>query len=173
MIRMAQEHSLLGIYRYLDDLLSAIGKVREGGLQVQTVYSPCPRHEILEAMKVKPSGVRFFTLTGGILGVLSGVALLVFTCLQWKFIVSGKPIVPYVPAVVVGFEFCILLSVLFNVAGFLIKSRLPRLTPPDAYDDRLSQDHFGLVVRCSTEESPKAMDILKNAGAEVIHEVEH
>ncbi len=168
---MTRKHSLLGTFSHLDELLDALGKARERGLHVDTVYSPCPRHEILEAMSAKPSSVRFFTLTGGILGVLTGVGLVIYTCLQWKFIVSGKPVVPLVPAVVVGFEFCILFSVLFTITGLLFKTRLPKLRLPAHYRERLSQDEFGLLLVCAPEESQAASQFLTEAGAKEVHEV--
>lgn len=168
---MTQKHSLLGTFSYLDDLLKAIEQARERGMHVETVYSPCPNHEIQEAMCMKPSSVRFFTLTGGILGVLFGIGLVIYTSLQWKFIVSGKPVIPLVPAVVVGFEFCILFAVLFTVAGLLFKSRLPRPGLPAHYREGLSQDEFGLLLRCRPEESRTVREFLKAAGAKEIHEL--
>ncbi len=168
---MTRQNSILGVFSYLDDLLKAIEQARERGMHVETVYSPCPNHEIQEAMSMKPSSVRFFTLTGGILGILFGVGLVIYTSLQWKLIVSGKPIVPLVPAVVVGFEFCILFSVLFTVAGLLFKSRLPRLGIPAHYREGFSQDEFGLLLLCSPEERGTVSEFLKAAGAKEVHEL--
>lgn len=169
---MTHQKTVMGIFAYIDDLLKALKFMAENDFKVHTVYSPFPHHEIEEALHLKPSSVRFFTLCGGILGVMAGVGLVVYTCMQWKFIVSGKPIIPFVPAVVVGFEFCILLSVLFNFGGLLFRSRLPRLRRPEHYDDRFSQDHFGILIQCSETDLDRLSNILKEAGAEEIHEVD-
>jgi hypothetical protein len=169
---MAKQRALLGVYEYLDDLLAALKGFADRSLKVHTVYSPIARHEIFEALNVKPSPIRYFTLTGGILGVCTGVGLLVYTCLQWKFIVSGKPIVPLVPAVVVGFEFCILLGVLFNTFGMLLNTRLPKIRLPEHYDDRFMQDRFGVLVMCAEDELEGLSKIMKEAGAEEVREVE-
>ncbi len=168
---MAHEKKLLGVFAYLDELVNALKFARENGFKIHTVYSPFPHHGIDEALGLKPSPVRFVTLTGGVLGVLTGIALVIYTCVQWKFVVSGKPVIPLVPAVVVGFEFCILFSVLFNFAAMLFKARLPRLHRPDHYDNRFSQDHFGVMVLCPENEREHLSKILKEAGAKDVHEV--
>lgn len=168
---MAERTGLLGVFSYLDDLLAALRTFDKHNRPVHAVYSPVPRHEIREALGLKPSSVRYFTLTGGILGLCTGVGLLVYTCLQWKFIVSGKPVVPFVPAVVVGFEFCILLGVLFNLLGMLTRARLPQLRLSSHYDDRFSQNRFGVVVLCTAQEREDVSKVLQEAGAEEIHEV--
>lgn len=167
---MASKQKLLGIYAYMDDLIAGLSAARAKGLTVDTVYSPVPRHEVMEALGVKPSPVRFMTLAGGITGVLSGVGLAVYTSLQWNFIVSGKPIVPLIPSVIVGFEFCILFSILFNFTGMLLFARLPNIRMPEAYDPRFSQDRFGLVVRYAEEDRMTAEGVLKESGAEEIHD---
>jgi len=169
---MAQKQGLLGSFAYLDDLLEALKAVREQGLTIDAVYSPLPRHEIREAMRLKTSPVRYFTLTGGILGVCTGVFLVVYTVLQWRFIVSGKPIVPFVPTVIVAFEFCILLGVLFNLTGMLINLRLPKFRLPAHYDVRFNQDRFGVLVLCSESEREGVSSLLMEAGAEEVQEVE-
>jgi len=169
---MAKQKGLLGVFKYLDDLLAALQAMADHDMKAHTVYSPVPRHEILEAMKVGPSPTRHFTLTGGILGVCTGVGLLVYTCLQWKFVVSGKPVVPFVPAVVVGFEFCILLGVLFNALGMLVNARLPKIRLPEHYDDRFMQDRFGVLVFCEEDEREELSKMLTDIGAEEVQEVE-
>jgi hypothetical protein len=168
--RTQQTPALMGIFSYLDDLVEALEALKRANLNF-TVFTPTPRHEIREIISEKPSPVRYFTLFGGIFGIFSGLALAVFTVLQWKFIVSGKPIVPWAPFVIVAFEFCILLGVLITVAGMLITTRLPQRRLPDYYDPRFSVDRFGVLVACPAVTREEVSRILKKAGAEEIHEV--
>jgi hypothetical protein len=161
---------MMAIFSALDELLAALQAVRVGSFRVHTVYSPVPRHEIRELLKLPTSPIRYFTLTGGILGLLTGFSLTIYTVLQWKFIVSGKPIIPWIPAVVVGFEFTILIAILFNLAGLLINARLPGIRRPDHFDPRFTHDRFGLVVLCSEDEREKLSKLLRECGAEEIHE---
>jgi hypothetical protein len=167
---MMQKPSLMGIFAYLDDLVEAVEGLKRANLDF-TVFTPIPRHEIREALSMKPSPVRYFTLLGGIFGIVSGLGLAVFTVLQWKFIVSGKPIVPWVPFVIIAFEFCILLGVLCTVVGMLITTRLPQWHLPAYYDPRFSVDRFGVLVRGIEVREQEVSRLLREAGAEEIHEV--
>ncbi len=161
--------SLMGIFIYLDDLLTALKALKDLGLDV-TVFAPSASREIREALKEKPSPVRYFTLGGGLLGLVSGFALAVYTAVQWKLVVSGKPVTAWIPFAIIGFEFLILFGVLFSFAGLLIHSRLPRMGLPAHYDPRFSNDRFGLLVYSDPEEREKIGRLLREAGAEEIHE---
>jgi molybdopterin-containing oxidoreductase family membrane subunit len=164
-----KNEGLIGVFKYLDDLVNALEVLRKQELKIQTVYSPVPSHEILETLGVKASPVRYFTLIGAMLGIATGVGLAIYTAMQWKFIVSGKPPVPRVPYVIVAFEFCILLGVFWNLASMWVKSRLPKFRVPPSYDPRFSRDRFGVVVLCSEPDREKVKGILTQAGAEEVH----
>jgi hypothetical protein len=162
--------SIMGIFVHPDDLLTAVTAVKDLN-QDFTVFAPSALEPIQAAMKQKPSPVRYYTFFGGLLGLISGFSLAVYTVIQWKFIVSGKPIVPWIPFVIVGFEFLILFGVLLSFAGMLIHSRLPRLALPAYYDPRFSDDRFGLLIACSQNEREKIAGLLKEFGAEEIHDI--
>jgi hypothetical protein len=161
----------MGIFTYLDDLLGALKALKGTGLEF-TVFAPSASEEVQEVLKERPSPVRYYTLCGALFGLFSGFALAVYTVIQWKFIVSGKPIIPWIPFVIIGFEFLILFGVLFSFFGLLIHSRLPRLRLPAYYDPRFSNDRFGLLIYPAQAEGEKIADLLKEAGAEEIHDVE-
>jgi len=168
---MSEVRPVMAIFTYLDDLLGAIGIMRQRGVEISDVHSPAFHQEILTAVGAKRSPVRFFTLTGGILGVLTGFGLAIYTAIQWHFIVSGKPPVPRVPYVIEGFEFCILFSVLFNLGGMLLLSRLPKHKLPKHYDVRLTEDRYGLFIRCPEAEHGEIRRLLQEAGAEEINDL--
>ncbi len=168
---MASKAELLGIFAHADALLAAISRLKESGGHIRTVFSPVPLHGIQEALKTRPSPVRYCTLLGGTLGVVSGFSLAAYSNLQWEFITGGKPVLAWVPFVVVGFEFTILLGVLFTVASMLIISRLPRFCLPRSYDPRFSMDRFGVWVDCEGAEKELLSGILKDSGAEEVREV--
>ncbi|HAA03202.1 MAG TPA: hypothetical protein DCZ69_11845 [Syntrophobacteraceae bacterium] len=167
---MATQPALVAVFAAVDELLAALDALKTGRFTVHTVYSPVPLHEIGDVLDLPRSPVRFFTLTGGILGILAGMGLTVYTCLQWKFIVSGKPVIPWIPAVVVGFEFCILIAILFNLIGLLTQTRLPKLRRPEHYDPRFSRDRFGLLVLYPEGERQTLSTMLRECGAEEVHE---
>ena len=165
---MIDSVSLIAIFSRRSGLKNALQALREKKVAVQAVYSPVPLHEVEEVLSARPSSVRYFTLTGALLGIVTGIFLSVYTSLQWNFIVSGKPVVSYVPMVIVAFEFCILLAIVFNLLGMLVNSRLPRFSIPVHYDTRFTQDRFGILVQCAESERATVTTILKAAGAEEV-----
>jgi len=170
---MAENTALVGVYEYLNELVAALHTLKRENISIDTVYSPMPRHEIREALGLSElTSVRFFTLTGAVLGIATGLFLAWYTTAQWHFIVGGKPPIPMAPAVIPAFEFLILLAVLFNVAGVLIKNKLPKIKLPAHFDARFTQDRFGVLVRCPEEQEEKVLSLLKDSGAEEVRRIE-
>jgi molybdopterin-containing oxidoreductase family membrane subunit len=162
--------ALLAVFARADHLLAGLERVRARRLSF-TVFSPTRDERIQEALALGPSPVRFFTLTGFVSGAAAGLALCAFTALRWKFIVSGKPVLAWVPFTVIAFELSILLGVLATLAGMLLVGRVPRLRLPDHYDPRFSGDRFGLLVRPGAEAEPVAAE-LRASGAEEVRAVD-
>ena len=159
---------ILGIFAHLDIFTQAIREMRRLGYNNLTVFSPVPRHEIEEALEGEKSPVRLFTLSGGILGGLTGLILTIATSLHYPMITGGKPIVSIVPFLVIVFELTILFGALATILGMLINIRLPRLRLGSGYDPRFSEDRFGLGVRCVGDEAERVQDFLRRAGAEEV-----
>ena len=169
---MVSKPGILGVFAYMDDLLAALRALKEAKLAVQAVYSPLRREEIQEAMGPKPSVIRIFTLVGGVLGGISLVSLATYAHLRWKLDTGGKPVLPWIPWVVVFFEGLILFAVLSTVISMVFKGRMPRRHPPKGYDFRFSHDRFGIHVSCPEVEFERVSKILKESGAEEVHEIE-
>jgi hypothetical protein len=142
------EYHVMGLFTQDDQAAAVIRELHEKPWKLKQVHSPIPSRLIAEALKLKKSRVGLFTLFGGILGLLSGFALAVFTADKWGLIISGKPIVAFIPFAIVGFEFTILFSVFGNVIGFLASARLPRFSGLEFYDPRCSSDRFGILATC-------------------------
>ncbi len=162
---------VVGVFPFLDDLRTCLARVEKAHFRIEDVYSPAPSHEIQEALRTGPSPIRYFTLFGGGLGALLGLALAAYAHAQWNLITGGKPVLAWIPFFVIAFECCILVSVLSTLVGLSIMTRLPRLRLSDAYDPRFSQDRFGIVVSCGEGEQETVSRMLKEAGAEEIREV--
>lgn len=163
---MPSHVQIQAIFVYVDDLLRAVRAIKQRQLTVVSVHSPVQNPEITALMAEGPSPVRYITLAGAILGIVTGFGLSVFTAMQWRFVVSGKPPVPAMPYVIEAFEFCILFAVLSNVMGLLLLSRLPRLTLPASYDPRVTEDRFSVLVGCPAEEQENIRRLLQENGAE-------
>jgi hypothetical protein len=169
---MAVRRGLVGSFIYLDDVIHAIGKLKAGKIAIKNVYSPMKSPEILEAMETKPSGIRVVSLIAAVVGGCSGLALATYAHLRWNLITSGKPILAWIPWVVIFFETLVLVSVLSTVVALLITGRLPRLSyGRGGYRPRFTGDRFGIEVYGDSGEVTKARDIMRQSGAEEIDEL--
>ena len=158
---------IMGLFKNEDQVVSTVAALKDSAYQFRRVHSPIPSHKILDALKLKKSRVGWFTLTGGILGLISGFALAVYCSLEWKLIVSGKPIISLIPFFIVGFELTILFAVFGNVIGLLTQARLPSLKPMDYYDPRCSGEHFGVLAACEPMQQDDLEDFFQQKGGEV------
>jgi hypothetical protein len=159
---MADSVRILGLFK--DDVLAskALGALAQTSCSIEEVYGPYPSPRIREQLKLKKSKVGYFTLAGGIMGLIAGFALAIFTATRWNIIVSGKPVVAWVPFMIVGFEFTILFAVIGNVIGFLTQARLPQSNLPSCYDERFSGEHFGILVNCESEIKENLIALIKS-----------
>ena len=162
--------NILGIYTYVDVLVDAIKKLRAEGFENLRVFSPVPNHEIEDALDTgkEPSKVKYFTFCGAILGALVGVCFTVLTSLDWPIVTSAKPIVSIPPYMIIIFECMILICGLSTFLGLLINSRLRKDTPPELYDERFSDNKFGILVNCNSDDLEKIENILRDFGTDEV-----
>jgi molybdopterin-containing oxidoreductase family membrane subunit len=158
---------VMGLFKNEDQVLSTLAGLKESAFQFQRVHSPIPSHKIMDALNLKKSKVGWFTLTGGILGLISGFALAVYCSLEWKLIVSGKPIISLIPFFIVGFELTILFAVFGNIIGLLTQARLPSFKKMEYYDPRCSGEHFGVLAACEPMQQDGLKNFFKQNGGEV------
>ena len=164
---MPAKKYVLGSFKDENQIVSAIEALEKSPWELDRVHSPFPSHRIRDALKLKPSGVGYFTLAGGILGFITGFALATYTAIQWNIIVSGKPVVAWIPFLIVGFEFTILFAVFGNIVGLLKQARLPEFESLKTYDPRSSGEYFGVLASCVESEQERLMELLKSNGGEV------
>jgi len=165
---MSLNQGVLGIYSYVDSVLDAVRKLKANGYENLRVFSPVPNHEIDDEIDLPPSPIRFFTLFGTLLGATCGVGFTVLTSSAWPISVSAKPIVSIPPYMIIIFELTILFGALFTLIGLLVVTFLRNRAPVSMYDPRFSDDKFGVMVVCPTENISSVQDILNSTGAEEI-----
>ena len=163
---MAVEKCVISLFDDETRAASAIEALRGSPWKLERVHSPIPSDKILNALKLKKSRVGYFTLAGGIIGFFSGVGLAIYTGIQWNLIVSGKPVVAWIPFLIVGFEFTILFAVFGNVLGLLFQTNLPEFQSLRIYDQRCSGEHFGVLASCAEGEENKLMAFFQEKGGE-------
>ncbi len=156
---------VIGAFHELDSTVHAIEELKKKRLGEVTVYTPTPRHEIEDAIDAGPSGVRKFTLYGGLAGATCGYWIAIWISDYWPLVVGGKPIASWVPYTIFAFEVMVLFGALSTVVGLLINARIPRLTMTVGYDPRFSHGDFGVWVECSPENTAATESLLRESGA--------
>ena len=156
-----------GLFRFRDAALTAISRLKEAGFDKLEVMAPVPDHEILEAVKHKPSKVGLMTLLGGITGLIVGFGGASWAHIHWGSIIGGKPVLSVPPFIIVAFELTILFAAVATMAGVILMCRLPSLKLPDNYDKRVTEDCYHVFVETDESRKEQASTILSEAGGEV------
>ena len=113
------------------ELVDAANKVREAGYTKTDAFSPFPLHEIDEALGIKRSALPFLVFGGGIVGLLSGLALQYFVhVVDYPINVGGRPFFSLPAFIPPMYELTILLAAFTAVFGMLFLNGLPQLYHP-------------------------------------------
>jgi hypothetical protein len=153
------------------DCARAIEALHEAKIGELKTFSPIPSHKIEHAIGLSKSPTRWFSLTGGISGVLTGLAVTIGTTYEWGLNAGGKPLLSWPPFIVICFELMVLLGGIFGIAAFIFFAGLPTTEIAPGYDPRFGSDRFGLLVRCDEAEAAHIVSILRESNAEeVVHE---
>ena len=158
---------VLGVFAHMDTLIDGIKHFKSSGRDDLKVYSPAPLHAIEDVLDEPVSPVRRFTLIGGLTGATFGYLFTSFTSLDWILPTSGKPIVSLVAYTVIAFELTILFGSIFTLLGIILNAKLfsKRKT---LYDDRFTEDKFGIFVPCAPSEYDNVSKTLSEQGAEEV-----
>jgi hypothetical protein len=156
---------VIGAFAEIDSTVHAVEDLRKQNFGDITVYTPTPRHEFEDALAAPNSGVRKFTLIGGLLGLTFGYWIPVWISDYWPLVVGGKPIASWVPYTIIGFELMVLFGSLSTVFGMFALSRIPRLTMTVGYDPRFSHGDYGVWVVAGPDRAREAADVLRKHGA--------
>ena len=159
--------TISGLFLFRDQVLRAIGLLKQAGFSKIEVMAPVPDHEILEAVGHRPSKVGLVTLIGGLAGLAAGFGGAAWAHLHWGSVIGGKPVVSIPPLVVVAFECTVLFAAVATLAGVLMMCRLPSLKMKPGYDPRVSEDCYVVLVETEETRGEEAAGLLRQAGAEV------
>jgi len=167
---MKNEDTFVAAFGRIDDFLSCLKRLREEGHDIRSVFSPVHLPEIQEILGMGTSKTRIITLIGGIVGGLSLVSLAVYAHLSFSLVVWGKPVLAWVPWVVVAFEGTILLGGLSAFFSWVFKAGLPRPSVDPGYGPEFSGYKFGIVVAATGERRTQAERIMREGGAEEVRD---
>lgn len=156
--------TITALFTSEEETLDAIREIREHGWQVTEVRSPVPADRIAEVLGRKKSRVGWFTLTGGVIGFFSGFSLAAFTATRWNLIVSGKPVLSWIPFFIIAFEFTILFAVFGNVLGLLTQLGLPEKEYETNYHEECSGDMYGIEAVADPGQAERLAEVMRRTG---------
>lgn len=173
-----QTYGIIAEFQTPAEVMAAARKVRDAGFRKWDVHSPFPVHGMDDAMGMKNSPVGWFSFTGGVMGLTTGMSMIWYmNKYDYSLVVGGKPLFSPFFAFPVSYELTILLASFGTILGMLFLNRLPRLHHPLLKNRRFAlatHDKFFIVIetadpRYSPTETRK---LLENAGSKHIETVE-
>jgi molybdopterin-containing oxidoreductase family membrane subunit len=163
---------IVAVYSSPSELLGALRIVKSSKLGPIETYTPFRLKGVEQQLGRGPSPVRYWTLTGALLGLAGGFALAIGTALVNSIVVGGKSPASILPYCVIAFEGTILIGTIFNLIGVLAYSRLGRAKLPPSYEKLSKQDRFSLFLGCRREKMVEARRLLVSTAPEEIHVLE-
>lgn len=128
-------------------LPGAVAEVRAQGHEVLDVLAPYAVHGLPEVLGLRPSRLPWVCLLAGLVGLVGGVALQLWTSsVSWPVDVGGKPLDGLPAYVPVAFELTVLLAGLTSVAAFLLRERCGLSRLPAQLLARSTDDRFVMLV---------------------------
>ncbi len=163
---------VLGVLKHPLDTADAVTKLRGAGFEDLNVYSPVPSHEIEHALHRGESGVRLWTLIGGLTGVSLGYLMTIWMSYDWPLVIGGKPFASIPAYTVIAFELTILFGGVLTVAGLVVHGLILSRDTSSAYRPSFSGGEFGCVVNCHSDQIPRVQELLQGAGCTEVRVVE-
>lgn len=165
--------TLISVYDLPSDVANVVRKLKARGFENLTTYSPAPFEEIELAEDPKPSGVRAFTLIGGLIGVVTGFGMQIWMSLDWPIKIAGKPYASIPPMWIIGFELTILFAGLLTMVGLLIYGGLYPRKLDEHYSPRFSAEEFGVVVHCEERDVAEVEALMRGHNAKEVDLAAH
>ena len=161
-------------FEFLDDTTDSITELRQSGYKKITAHTPCPRHEIQQALGNPQSYVAYATFAGASFGFLVAIVMVVGMTLDWVIPVSDKPIVSIPVMWPIVFEFSLLMAIYVTIVFIIIfimrdttKFSIPKSKKYVQYN-RFMRDRFGVIVSCKKGEIQAVEAIFRNHQAEEV-----
>lgn len=179
---MKKEPGLYGVMAEFDNPTAVVGaatKAYQAGYREMDAYTPYPIEELAEAIGFHKNRIALLVLLGGLIGLLSGLGLQIWTAaIDYPINVGGRPMISWPSFIPVTFEMTILLASFAGVFGMLALNGLPMPYHPVFNAPRFelaSRTHFFL---CIESKDPKfdrdaTREFLMRSGADEVSDVEY
>ena len=144
---MATAHYIKAFYEDEEVLLDGIKDLKEKGVEILDVLTPFPVHGLDKTLGYRRSWISRVGFIGGAIGATSA-----FYFMTWIFTknypldIGGKPYFAVPSFIPITFECTVLFAAISMVTMFLLRSWVLPGVRPHIYDERITDDHFVVVV---------------------------
>ena len=171
-------HGVLGEFENVDQILAAAEKVKNSGYTKWDCYTPMPVHGLDQAMGVKETRLPWAVLVMGITGAALGLLMQYWmNGIDYKMIISGKPMNSLPASIPVIFETTILFASLTAFFCMWIFNGLPKWFSPLSRVERFARstdDRFFVAIAANDPnfDVNTTAKMLENCGAAAVELVE-
>jgi mono/diheme cytochrome c family protein len=171
-------HGVLGEFESVDQILAAAEKVKNSGYTKWDCYTPMPVHGLDQAMGVKETRLPWVVLVMGITGAALGLLMQYWmNGVDYKMIISGKPMNSLPASIPVIFETTILFASLTSFFCMWIFNGLPKWFSPLSRVERFARatdDRFFVAIAANDPnfDVSTTSKMLENCGAAAVELVE-
>lgn len=156
-----------GYYQHPEDLVEAVKEIRERQIPIEDIFTPFPIHGLDKLAGLKNSSIPTIGFIAGIIGAASAFGFMtwVFT-VDYPLVFGGKPYFSVPSFIPITFEVTVLFAAFAMVGSFLIKSRLGPGSRNRIYDEKVTDDHFVVLLKGTSETGVEAArQTLSSTGA--------
>ncbi len=161
---------LVAVFPDVNALRVALERLRDRKVTGYQVYTPGSLLSLEHLLPKQGSPVRWLVILGGFVGATIGFWMSIGSSLVYRLIVGGQVPASIIPYCVLGFEFTVLFGGLTALIAAFAFADLRPSRPSAGYDPRFNEDKFGIRVECTRAEAPELTALLREAGAEEVHE---
>lgn len=168
---------IVGLYNDEEIMLKGVKKLRANGLKIHDVRTPFAVHGLDAALGMKDSRLHTVGFTAGFCGAIFALSFISWvTVVDYPTIFGGKPFWSLPSYIPITFEFTVLSAAVTMTITFFIRNGLNIVKFPRIYDERTTDDMFGVIFEIepntSHEEIQKINDVLTETGVAEIKEKE-
>ena len=174
-----QTFSILGLFDDAQQLIDAIPKVKTKVTARLDAYTPYPIHGIEDALGLRKSPVGGMVFIMGLIGIISAMALQLWTQgVDYPLVTAGKPVLSWEAFIPITFEITVLFACFTSGLGMLLLlNRLPFFRHPMLHSKSMpfiTRDKFALAVEADGQylDVDATTRVLREAGAKMIEVVE-
>ncbi len=166
-MRGYHDYLLLGLFTDLEPAGDAVAGLRGLGIRDDqiTVMSNTPFAPSTIGRRRPTVRLVMFGALGALSGFLIGIFLTVGTPVLYPLDVSGQPLIPVPPSIIILFEYTLLSAMVFAFVRFMFDAQSPPMWDR-IYDPRLTEDATGVLVGVNSAQAGPAEEVLRESGAQ-------